>query len=274
MAAPSAPTTTCPIGAPKRPATRGVAEGEALADILGAPARALPWNKAFAGEHAVTPGEGGLISVAGKRGLPRITLLSPTPERLDLLFRVWDRELEKLHVKKPAKPKVAAPALRGRLDIEAMANTVTSVDRAPANGSSMAFLVEHGGASVLLGADAYPHVLAPALRELTRSRGLATKLEVDALKLSHHGSRANVTTDLLRAVQADHYVVSNNNTIFNHPDDEAVARVLVHGGAEKTLWFNYGTERNRKWAATDLQARYGYDARHPDPRTPRVSLAL
>jgi beta-lactamase superfamily II metal-dependent hydrolase len=42
--------------------------------------------------------------------------------------------------------------------------------------------------------------------------------------MSHHGSRANVTSELLTAVRADHYIFSTNNTnnaIFKHPDDEA-----------------------------------------------------
>lgn len=262
------------FNAPRRPATRGVAEGATLADILGATSRALPWNRAFAGAHAVTLGEGGPVPVKGKRGAPRITLLSPTRQHLDRLFTVWDRELEKLRARKPATPKEAVPVSRGRLDVEALASAVTTVDRAPANGSSIAFLLEHGGASVLLGADAFPNVLAPALQQLARTRGLPGKLEVGAAKLSHHGSRANVTNDLLRAVQAEHYIFSTNNTVFNHPDDEAVARVLVHGGRAKTLWFNFDTGRNRKWAASDLQARYGYRARFPDGHGSGVELAL
>jgi hypothetical protein len=41
----------------------------------------------------------------------------------------------------------------------------------------------------------------------------------------------NVTNELLAAVQADHYVLSNNHAIFKHPNDESVAWALVQGGA-------------------------------------------
>lgn len=222
----------------------------------------------------MTPGEGALVPVPRKRGAPRITLLSPTPQRLERLFSVWDRELQKLRAKKPAKPKAVPPAPRGRLDIEALASATTAVDRAPANGSSIAFLLEHGGASVLFAADAFPNDLAPALRQLARTRGAADRLKVDAVKLSHHGSRANVTHELLRAVQADHYIVSTNNTIFDHPNDEAMARVLVHGGPDKTLWFNYATVRNRRWALPALRARHGYRTRYPEGDGSGVQLAL
>jgi hypothetical protein len=69
------------FNAPKRPAPRGVAEGEALSQILGAPARALPWNKVLGGQHVVTDAEGAFLQLPRKRGAPQITLLSPTPER-------------------------------------------------------------------------------------------------------------------------------------------------------------------------------------------------
>ena len=142
------------------------------------------------------------------------------------------------------------------------------------NGPSIAILLEHLGASVLLGADAFPTVLVPALQALALQRRAAAGLRVGAFKLSHHGSRANVNTDLLKAVQADHYIFSTNNAIFRHPDDEAVARVLTHGGKQPTLWFNYGTERNRRWAAEELQSQHGYQAQYPAGDTGGVVLTL
>jgi beta-lactamase superfamily II metal-dependent hydrolase len=262
------------FNAPKRAAPRGVAEGESLATILGARAQALPWNKAFEGKPVVTDGEGAALRVAQRRGAPLITLLSPTPERLARLFRVWDRELAKLRAKEVPKAKPRTPAPRGRIDVEALAAKATPTDRAVANVSSIALLLEHRGASVLLCADAAPTTLVPALKSLAGARGLTGAMKVDAVKLSHHGSRANVTQDLLRAVQADHYVVSTNNAIFDHPDDEAIARVLVQGGKSKTLWFNYATDRNRKWAAQDLADRYQYRCLYPGPDSRGVSIAL
>jgi beta-lactamase superfamily II metal-dependent hydrolase len=261
------------FNAPVRPAPRGVAEGDALELILSNPTRALPWNKAFGGRHAVTEADGAFLRLPAEYEAPLVTLLSPTPARLDRLFRNWGRELARLRAKEPAKPMAVPRARRGPLDITALAAASTPTDRAVANASSIAFLLEHGGASVLLAADATPTVLVPALKALARDRA-APALSVNAIKLSHHGSRANVTVDLLRTVQAQHYIVSPNNTIFDHPDDEALARVLVHGGAQKTLWFNYGTERNRAWAAAALEGSFGYRSRYPEAGSSGVRLTL
>lgn len=245
------------FNAPPKRRTRGVAEGQSLAQLLGTSAADLPWNAAWSGQPVVTPAEGGGVELTGT-GLPTLTLLSPTPARLDDLYKVWARELERLRRKErdPAEPP--ARVSRGtKPSLEELAARNTPTDKSVPNGSSIAFLLEHRGASVLLAADAFSTVLVPALRALSARRGLAGPLAVDALKLSHHGSRANVTQELLKAVQARHYIVSTNNSYFKHPSDEAVARVITAGG-KPTLWFNYDTPRNRAWAEEALVQRYGH----------------
>jgi beta-lactamase superfamily II metal-dependent hydrolase len=261
------------FNAPPRPAARGVAEGEALAQILAGSKRVLPWNVAWFGRPVSTPAEAGGVELTG-RGLPRITLLSPTPERLQDLYKVWSRELERLRLKEREVPEPEPAVPRsGMPDLQALAARVTPTDKAVANGSSIAMLLEHKGASVLLGADAFPTVLVPALSALSKRRGLAGPLQVDVFKLSHHGSRANVTQELLKAVQAEHYVFSTNGAQFRHPNAEAVARVIV-GSKQAKLWFNYWTERNQRWAEPALLAKYGYQVRYPDAGQAGVSVEI
>ena len=268
------------FNAPPPKARRGVKEGQTLADWLGvagtAGASPLPWNQHFGGGLASTAGDGGFVEGPAVPDQPRITLLSPTPARLAELFKVWDRELEKLRRKETEPAPPAPPATRAgeRLDPAALSARVTAVDKAPPNGSSIAFLLEHRGASVLLAADAFPAVLSSALQALARHRGRPGSLKVDAFKLSHHGSRANLTVDLLQAVQADHYIVSTNGAIFRHPDDEAVARVVMHGGRHPTLWFNHRNERSLRWADPQLQLAHGYRTELPPEGKAGVVLKL
>ena len=261
------------FNAPPRPAARGVAEGEALAQILAGTKRVLPWNVAWSGKPVSTPAEAGGVELTG-RGLPSVTLLSPTPERLQDLYKVWARELERLRQKEREVPEPETAVPRGGMpDLHALAARVTQTDKAVANGSSIAMLIEHKGASVLLGADAFPTVLVPALNALSTRRGLAGPMKVDVFKLSHHGSRANVTQELMRAVQAEHYVFSTNGAQFGHPNDEAVARVII-GSKRPTLWFNYATERNQRWAEPALLAKHGHQVRYPAGGQAGVVLAL
>jgi beta-lactamase superfamily II metal-dependent hydrolase len=261
------------FNAPRRAASRGVAEGEELAKLLGAKRRALPWNVTWGGGPVCTPAEGGGVELTGP-GMPRITLLSPTPERLRELYKVWAKELKRLRHKErsPAETE-SAIAVRGRPTLEALAARLTPLDAAVANGSSIAFLLEHRGASVLLGADAFPSVMVPALKALAKRRRTGASLKIDAFKLSHHGSSGNVTTQLLDCVVAKHYVFSTNNTYFNHPDDEAISRVILES-TRPTLWFNYDTAKNRHWGRPALSERYGHRARYPAEAGRGVVLAL
>jgi beta-lactamase superfamily II metal-dependent hydrolase len=261
------------FNAPGQRRIRGVKEGQELAELLGAPGVALPWNRAFGGGHAVTP-EGKFLEVDTGRGSPRLTLLSPTPERLTRLFKVWDREVAKMAKAQELKLPKPLPRAAFAPDLTGLAETKTAKDRSVANGSSIALLLEHRGASVLLAADAFEPVLTTALRAVAQDRGASLPLQLDALKLSHHGSQANVTTELFGCVQARHHVVSTNGAIFGHPDDTAIARTILHGGSNHSLWFNYGNERNRRWSGEPLQARYGYGAHYPAERAAGVTMAL
>lgn len=256
------------FNAPPRRRVRGVAEGESLAKVLGAPEADLPWNLAWRGEAVVTPAGQGGVEIAAD-GWPRITVLSPTPERLQALWKVWAKELEKLRRKERDKAEADRGQTRGAVDLEALARRRTALDRAVPNGSSIAVLLENQGASVLLSGDAFADVLVPEIQALALKRGQppGSPLAVDVLKLSHHGSRANVTTDLLKAVRAKHHVVSTSNAYFKHPNAEALARVIT-AGQQPVLWFNYDTPQNRQWADPGLMQRYGYEVRYPGSGAP------
>ncbi len=260
------------FNAPPTPKPRGVAEGARLAALLGAGSVDLPWNKAWSGSPIFTAGPGAFKELGGQP-LPRITLLSPTSDSLGDLFAVWARELATLRAK-GRDPTEAPSVTRGpALSIEELAKRSTAMDSAVANGSSIALLVEHQGASVLLGADAFSTVLVPAIEGLAKKRGVTVPLRMDILKLPHHGSRANVTQDLMRVVHADHYVVSTNGDRFKHPDQEAIARVIV-GSRSPTLWFNYVSEQTRPWGDPGLQKRYGYAARFTQNAEAGVTIEL
>lgn len=260
------------FNAPTMPASRGVAEGQSLAQLLGASKIPLPWNKAWHGRHAVTSPEALFVELPLVQGTPRITLLSPTPSTLEALFKVWAAELRR--ARERGTPEPIPGAARERLDLEALARKVTPVDRAPANGSSIAFLLEHEGVSLLLGADVHPTVAVPALKALAAQRGLALPLQVGAFKVSHHGSRANVTIELMNTVQALHYIISTNGAIFGHPNDEAIARLIVRGGNQRTLWFNYRTDHTAKWSAQELQRLHAYSTAYPVAQPGGVVLEL
>jgi hypothetical protein len=147
------------------------------------------WNRAFGGGPVAVPSTGKLPTKKLRGGL-ELTLLSPTPAELACLAPKWERECEKAGI----VPGKGAPVPRswrrnqllGPPNWAMLAAKPYRRDRAEANGSSIAFIATYGGKSVLCAADAHSEVLERSLDRLGPGPHTFT-----AVKVSHHGSRAN-----------------------------------------------------------------------------------
>ena len=96
-----------------------------------------------------------------------------------------------------------------------------------------------------------------------RSLAGAGRLKVHAFKLPHHGSRNNVSRELIEAVDCDRYLFSTNGSQFHHPHGEAVARVLKFGRGQPELVFNYRSDETSIWDVASLKNKHGYTTRFP-----------
>jgi hypothetical protein len=258
---------------------RSVAQGESVVAALlntselgggRVSDRGLPWNLAFGGKPIDTGAEAGFVEHAVPRG-PRITLLSPTTKRLQALAKTWYAAVREATRGEELERARDVPAPLS--DLAAIAAEKTPKDGAVPNGSSIAFLLEHRGASVVLGADAFGTVLGAGLAGLAAERGAKT-LPVDVFKLPHHGSKGNVLEALVKVAPAKHYVVSSNGDVFHHPDDQAVARVVMNAPRGATVWFNYRNARTERWDDKTLRTKHGYRTRYPDDPARGVVLEL
>ncbi len=254
------------------PDTLGPVQGEKLTYRLLK--LGVPWNVAFHGRAVVVPQEGDLPRTKLEGDLS-LTLLAPTLEQLANLKPKWECEVKEAGLD-PNNP-YAAPAepaggfellAAGPPDIEALTREPFSEDTAAANGSSIALLLDYEGHRVLLAGDAHPNALADGIRRLEPGK----KLKLDACKLPHHGSKANVSPKLLDTLSCKRYVFSTNGAYFKHPDREAVARVIKSGGAGPELIFNYTTKYNDVWASAPLRHDHGYTTSYPQPGSEGAAL--
>jgi hypothetical protein len=242
--------------------------------------RELRWNQVLGGNAiAVTPGHA-LRPIELPGGM-KLTLLSPTPVELAVLRRTWENELRTAGLD-PDSPEAALERLKKdqrlrpddiddllgerRLDIEALAGKSFESDTSPANGTSIAFIAEFEGKRCLFAGDAHPTVLEASIRRQwpPDGRGQPT-LRLDAFKLPHHGSKSNLSPELLELVECKRYLISTNGRYFGHPDEEAIARIVVRGG-EPVLCFNYHTDKSAAWDDVDLKEDYGYQTVYGDER--------
>ncbi len=234
------------------------------------------WNSRTGGKAIVTDGES---LPSWNVGDLKLTLLSPTQERLAALARVWDKEIKKLGLT-PGSDVEFRRFLRAETttstDVDVLADARFKPDRGEPNGSSIALLAEYKGKAALLAADAHAPVLVNSIRQLLRQRG-EDKLKVDALKLPHHGSTKNLNIELLNLLHfpsQPKYLVSSDGSTFHHPDREAIARVIKYGGTKPALFFNYSSEFNDVWADEALRKRYQYEVVYPKPHEEGLRVLL
>jgi Metallo-beta-lactamase superfamily len=267
---------------PQLPGTRpddrlGPIDGEVLHRFIEA-AR-MPWNRASGGAAIVVPDD-------PRRPLPSLTLaggmvltvLSPVTAGLAALRARWRRVLHAAGLDGPdleaglarvmARKGVTRPDLLGDTtpDVESDAGSRFTSDRAVANSTSIAVLAEVDGRRALFAGDAWAPVLESGIRRLLLERGLDV-LDLDVLKLAHHGSRNNTSETLLEAVRCSRFLFSSSGAIFHHPDRVAVARAIRAAGDPvgpgATLYFNYRSDENEIWDDPALRRRYRYEAVYP-----------
>jgi hypothetical protein len=116
-------------------------------------------------------------------------------------------------------------------------------------------------------------VVEASLRKLVANRNLG-RLTVDALKLSHHGSKNNTSSELLDLLVCKHFLFSTNGTKHDHPDPECVARVVAPKRPGVELHFNYETDINRIWKSKPLQTEFRYTAHYPAAGKPGLVVSL
>lgn len=280
----------------------GGLHGEFLSALIKK--RNLNWNNAFNGDPIVVRDreELPIVNLPGKM---KLTILSPTRQNLIDLIPEWNKNLKDtaieddksldtvlavLDKRAALRPEDDLDDLLGKRveieinndsDIKKADQLPFDEDKAKPNGSSIAFLMEFKDPEddrekkCLMTGDAFPFVIKNSLERLPSYDG--SKIKIDLLKLSHHGSRNNTSVDLLKLLNCTHYFFSSSGQKFFHPDKETVARVLIHGRSQRKpqLYFNYASEFNETWKKENLaQGQYGYDAHYIDDATDAVVLEL
>lgn len=245
----------------------GALQGEFLSSLL---VRRVPnaWNASA--PPWVVPKKGTLPVYTLEESGMRLTLLSPDPARLVKMSKAWEAAIDKAGImpgdldaawKLLAEKKKFLPK-KGLLgtapDLDTLLKKQFLPDQAVPNGSSIAFLAEYGDKSALFLGDASPDVVAASIRRLCDERGV-DRLEVDAVKVAHHGSKNNTSVALLKLIHSPRYLISTNGDQFEHPDKECLARIVKYGTPEE-IFFNYETKYTKPWIGQTAEDSFHYKA--------------
>jgi hypothetical protein len=132
----------------------------------------------------------------------KLTVVAPSQENLAALQEDWDKKIK--------------PILKKEKDAGARTQIASYVDSSVYNLSSIVVLVEAQGKRILLTGDGRGDHTLQGLENagLLDAKG---RIEVDVLKMPHHGSIRDIDLDYLQKIRARHFVFSANGK-FSNPD--------------------------------------------------------
>jgi hypothetical protein len=209
---------------------------------------------------------------AGQKPVPlgdlKLTVVAPSEKNLLALQKDWNLKIK--------------PILKKEHDKAAKAEIASFIDRSVYNLSSIVVLVESEGKRILLTGDGRgDHTLEGlAAAGLLDAEG---KIEVDILKMPHHGSIRNVDAGYFEKIRAKHYVVSANGK-FDNPDVPTLKLISdARPDDDFTIHLTYPTDEFELpavgaavagfFAAEKAAGRkYGVETRRPGELSFRIQL--
>lgn len=166
---------------------------------------------------------------AGKKPFPlgnlKLTVVAPGEKNLLALQKDWNQHVKKI-LEKEEKARAEAAAF---------------VDGSVYNLSSIVVLVEADGKRILLTGDGRGDHTLEGLEEAGLMDGKG-RIELDVLKMPHHGSVRNVDETYFDRIRAKRYVISADGK-FDNPDVETLAMISAARPDDKfTIHLTYPTD--------------------------------
>lgn len=162
----------------------------------------------------------------------KFLILSPAELNLKRLLTKWEKE-EPSSIKTSdiVKNEEYKKTLK-----ELLKEDKNSYDKSKHNGSSIAFILEVEDKKLLFLGDCLHRTIVKSLKNLK-----IESLEVDLVKVSHHGSKNNTSNKLLKMIKSSKYIISTDGSKHNHPNKVTMARIIKHN-SNCEIYLNYKDE--------------------------------
>lgn len=179
--------------------------------------------------------EGKIIEQGAKHNLLGLEfkILSPNNQKLDKLLKLYKQQKD--YFTTGDEYDFQTP-LEEFINEENKPAYKFHEDTSVANGSSIAFIMEYEGNSFLFLADAHPSVVIEGLETFGFDKD--NPLNVEFMKVSHHGSMYNTNQQLLEIVKTNNYLISSNATKHGLPNKRTIARI-IDNNPNAIIRFNY-----------------------------------
>ncbi|MER2121411.1 MAG: MBL fold metallo-hydrolase [Solibacillus sp.] len=170
-------------------------------------------------------------------GEATIEVLSPNQEQLEKLLVDWERVFPTYN----SEDTLVASTSNSNdysSSIEELIKNEFKEDKDIVNGSSIAFLLTFKEKSILMLGDSFSSIVT----ENIKGKLNGGRLSIDLVKVSHHGSKHNTSTDFLELIECKNFLISTNGRSHGHPSKETLVKIANRFKQDNTktrLYFNY-----------------------------------
>jgi len=175
-----------------------------------------------------------------------LTLLSPNNEKLDMLYTKY--------IKETINYQTSSLSNDYDISIEELSKRDFVNDTSISNGSSIAFILEYKNMKFLFLGDAHIDLIVENLINMGYS--INNRLEVQFVKLSHHGSSKNINNDFLDIVKTDKFIISTNGGRHKHPNKETLSKILMHPKREDNIEFICNYKHTKDILSVEEKRKY------------------
>ena len=170
----------------------------------------------------------------------KFILLSPNNSKLEELHTKYKKDIQNY--------ETSACSNDYNISIKELSQRAFVKDTSISNGATIAFILEYKAISFLFLADAHINLITESLKRLGYTK--KKPLNVEFVKLAHHGSSKNLNKEFLDLVQSKKFIVSTNGGRHHHPNKETLSRILTHPKRERLINGEF---------KSDIEFIYNYD---------------
>lgn len=155
----------------------------------------------------------------------RLDILTPSIQNVSFFYKVWDENNNYIAAMNHDYDQEIKELKETHFDINS--NNVSL-----SNKSSISFIMSYNEKKVLMMGDAPPDCIKSALDKIK------TPINLDVIKLSHHGGDNSMSEDLLEKIKCNKYIISTNGKKFCHPKKRTLAHI-IHHNPKVEFYLNY-----------------------------------
>lgn len=173
-----------------------------------------------------------------KIGPINVKVLAPFKENIEALNENWDKEVARMEKEAKEKEEKSGGTKGFYEDIEALIGKPEEIGTTITNESSIVLLIEVDEKKILFTGDTSATNIIKGLENLGYSKEKPIKL--DLFKLPHHGSKKNLSKELVQMIDCNKYLISTNGKSHNHPDKDTLVRIIDYNkNKDIDFIFNY-----------------------------------